>query len=197
MAEGIKDKVAIIGMGCTKFGELWDKSGPDLIIDAYIECMQDAGIELKDIDAAWYSTLYPMQGLSGIQLSQTLHLPYIPVTHVENLCASGTTTVTVKGKASTVADLAVGMVLTGKTELGVATALVATVPVVHVLGTITAINGNDITVQPITGAPVTFSVGAGTVIKLKGVLSNLAALLVGQKATVVTELGVATTLSAT
>ena len=25
MAEGIKDKVAIIGMGCTKFGELWDK----------------------------------------------------------------------------------------------------------------------------------------------------------------------------
>jgi acetyl-CoA C-acetyltransferase len=90
MAEGIKDKVAIIGMGCTRFGELWDKSGPDLIIDAYQECMQDAGMEMKDIDAAWFSTLYPMQGLSGIQLAQTLHLPYIPVTHVENLCASGT-----------------------------------------------------------------------------------------------------------
>ena len=90
MAEGIKDKVAIVGMGCTQFGELWNKSGPDLIIDAYQECMQDAGIEMKDIDAAWYSTLYPMQGLSGIQLAQTLHLPYLPVTHVENLCASGT-----------------------------------------------------------------------------------------------------------
>jgi acetyl-CoA C-acetyltransferase len=90
MAEGIKDKVAIIGMGCTKFGELWNMSGPDLMIDAYKECMEDAGIEKKDINAAWWSALYPMQGLSAIQLSQTLKLPYIPVTHVENLCASAT-----------------------------------------------------------------------------------------------------------
>jgi hypothetical protein len=110
---------------------------------------------------------------------------------------SATTTVTVKGKAATVADLQVGMTLTGKTELGVATALVATVPVVHVQGTITAINGSQITVQPITGAAVTFTVGAATVIKVKGLASTLAGLLVGQKAVVVTELGVATTFSAT
>lgn len=90
MAEGIKDKVAIIGMGCTKFGELWDKSGADLMVEAYVECMEDAGIEKKDIDAAWWAALYPMQGLSAIQMSQTLKLPFIPVTHVENLCASAT-----------------------------------------------------------------------------------------------------------
>ena len=53
MAEGIKDKVAIIGMGCTKFGELWDKSPEDLIIEAFKETVEDAGIEKKDIQAAW------------------------------------------------------------------------------------------------------------------------------------------------
>ena len=49
MAEGIKDKVAIIGVGCTKFGERWDKGAEDLIVDAYTEAVEDAGIEKKDI----------------------------------------------------------------------------------------------------------------------------------------------------
>ena len=53
MAEGIKDKVAIIGMGCTKFGELWDKSAEDLIVDVFKETIEDAGIEKKDIEAAF------------------------------------------------------------------------------------------------------------------------------------------------
>ena len=54
----IKDKVAIIGMGCTKFGELWDKSVEDLIIDATYEAIEDAGIEPKDIQAAWLGTVF-------------------------------------------------------------------------------------------------------------------------------------------
>ena len=90
MPEGIKDKVAIIGMGCTKFGELWDKSGDDLMVDAFKECLEDAGIEKKDIDVAYWGAFYPMQGLSGMPLSMLLHLPYIGVTHVENFCATGT-----------------------------------------------------------------------------------------------------------
>ncbi|MGB2798833.1 MAG: acetyl-CoA acetyltransferase [Dehalococcoidia bacterium] len=90
MPEGIKDKVAIIGMGCTKFGELWDKSGEDLMVDAFKECLEDAGIEKNDIDVAFWGACFPMQGLSGMPLSTLLHLPYIGVTHVENLCASGT-----------------------------------------------------------------------------------------------------------
>ena len=45
MPEGIKNKVAIIGMGCTKFGELWDKSAEDLMVDAFKEALEDAGIE--------------------------------------------------------------------------------------------------------------------------------------------------------
>ena len=55
--ESIKDKVAIVGMGCTKFGELWDKDSQDLIIEAAREALEDAGIEKKDIQAAWIGTL--------------------------------------------------------------------------------------------------------------------------------------------
>ncbi|MBE0415716.1 MAG: acetyl-CoA acetyltransferase [Dehalococcoidia bacterium] len=90
MPEGIKDKVAIIGMGCTRFGELWDKSGADLMVEAFKECMEDAGIEKKDIDVAFWGCCFPQGGLSGLPLSQLLKLPFIGVTHVENLCASGT-----------------------------------------------------------------------------------------------------------
>ncbi len=92
MAEGIKDKVAIIGMGCTKFGELWDKSAEDLIVDAFKEAIEDAGIEKKDIQAVWQGNQYTevSVGHTGLRLSMDLKLPFIPVTHVENACASGT-----------------------------------------------------------------------------------------------------------
>ena len=88
----IRDKVAIVGMGCAKFGERWDASGDDLIIEAVKEALEDANIELKDIEAAWLSLLYPQISLGGqgIPLSTTLKLPFIPVTRVENACASGT-----------------------------------------------------------------------------------------------------------
>ena len=37
MATGIKDKVAIIGMGCTQFGERWDCGPEELIVEAFTE----------------------------------------------------------------------------------------------------------------------------------------------------------------
>ena len=92
MPKGIKDKVAIIGMGCTKFGELWNKSGEDLFIDAFIEALEDAGLEAKDIQAAWTGTQYTQinVGDSALPLSVALKLPFIPVTRVENFCVTGT-----------------------------------------------------------------------------------------------------------
>ena len=92
MATGIKDKVAIVGMGCTKFGELWDKSAEDLMVEAFKEAIEDAGIEPKEIQAAWLATCYEEIniGKSAMPLSSTLKFPFIPVTRVENLCASGT-----------------------------------------------------------------------------------------------------------
>jgi len=92
MAEGIKDKVVILGMGCTRFGERWDASPEDLLLEAFLECIEDAGIDKNDIQAAWLSTHIDEinVGKGGNFLGLTLHLPYLPITRTENFCASGT-----------------------------------------------------------------------------------------------------------
>ncbi len=85
-SHGICDRVAIVGMGCTPFGEHWDKSLEDLLIDAHQEALGSAGLKVDDIDAYWLGT---MGRLSGLTLSDPLKLQYKPVTHVENFCATG------------------------------------------------------------------------------------------------------------
>jgi acetyl-CoA C-acetyltransferase len=92
MATGIKDKVAIIGMGCTRFGERWEVGAEELMVEAFEECINDAGIEKKDIEAAWFGSCFDEIniGKSALPLSMTLRLPMIPVTRVENFCATGT-----------------------------------------------------------------------------------------------------------
>ncbi len=92
MPSGIRDKVAIIGMGCTRFGERWDMSAEDLIVESFGEALADAGIEKKDIDASWFGVCFDEVnvGKSALALPMTLKLPYIGATRVENFCASGT-----------------------------------------------------------------------------------------------------------
>ena len=91
MAAGIRDKVAVIGMGCSKFGERWDCGPEELMVEAYLEAMTDAGIEPTQLDAAWFSTHMDEVGTGkgGTPLSIALRLPNIAVTRVENFCASG------------------------------------------------------------------------------------------------------------
>ena len=84
---GIKDKVAIVGMGCTAFGEHWDKSVDDMLIEAAHDAYASAGIEQDDVDAYWFGTLG--SGTSGLTLSRPLKIDYKPVTRVENMCATG------------------------------------------------------------------------------------------------------------
>ncbi|MBW1681731.1 MAG: acetyl-CoA acetyltransferase [Deltaproteobacteria bacterium] len=92
MATGIRDKVAIIGMGCTRFGERWEDGAEELMVEAFTECIDDAGIDPKEIEAAWLGTCIDEinVGKAAVPLSTTLRLPFIPVTRVENYCASGT-----------------------------------------------------------------------------------------------------------
>jgi acetyl-CoA C-acetyltransferase len=92
MADGIKDKVAILGMGCSKFGERWDTGSEGLMVEAFAEALADAGIEKKEVQAAWLgSAVDPINlGNSAIPLSTALRLRNIPVTRVENMCATGT-----------------------------------------------------------------------------------------------------------
>lgn len=91
MARGIKDKVAILGMGCSRFGERWESGAEELMVEAFEEAIADAGVDTSQIDAAWFSTHYEEinVGKGGLPLSTTLRLPNIAVTRVENFCASG------------------------------------------------------------------------------------------------------------
>jgi acetyl-CoA C-acetyltransferase len=113
MAEGVRDKVAIIGMGCTRFGERWEASPEDLVTEAFEEAVADAGINRSDIEAGWFGVFYDEQnvGKSAYPLSQYLRLPNIPVTRVENLCATGTEALrgAVYAVAAGACDIAVAM----------------------------------------------------------------------------------------
>ena len=86
-SHGIKDRVAIIGMGCTPFGEHWDRSVDDMLVDASQETLESAGVELDDIDAFWLGTMG--SGISGLTLSRPLQIDYKPVSRLENMCATG------------------------------------------------------------------------------------------------------------
>jgi acetyl-CoA C-acetyltransferase len=92
MATGICDRVAIVGMGCTRFGERWDKGPEDLMVDAFEEALADAGLERDSIEAAWMGNALDdiNVGNSSLPLAHALRLQSIPVTRVENMCATGT-----------------------------------------------------------------------------------------------------------
>lgn len=88
--ESIKDKVAIIGMGCSKFGERWDAGLDDLVIEAAYEAYEDAGVNPADIQACWFGTVTaPTGGIGGTHLVNPLKFKGIPITRVENWCATG------------------------------------------------------------------------------------------------------------
>ncbi|MDJ0867242.1 MAG: acetyl-CoA acetyltransferase [Myxococcota bacterium] len=86
-SRGICDRVAIVGMGCTNFGEHWDKSTADMLVEAAHGAYGQAQVEPDQVDAYWLGTMG--SGLSGLVLSEALKIPYKPVTHVENFCATG------------------------------------------------------------------------------------------------------------
>ncbi|MBM0169744.1 acetyl-CoA acetyltransferase [Altererythrobacter sp. C41] len=113
MARGIKDRVAIVGMGCSRFGERWNDDAETLMVEAFDECIADAGIDVSRIDAAWLGVGFEAQniGPSGIPLATALRLPDIGVTKVENYCATGTDSFrgAVYAVASGAADIALAM----------------------------------------------------------------------------------------
>lgn len=113
MAEGIRDKVAIVGMGCSQFGERWDCSAEDLMVESFGEALADANIERDRIEAAWFGLSSDDQGpgKSALSLSSTLRLPNIAATRVENMCATGTEALrgAVYGVASGAYDIALAL----------------------------------------------------------------------------------------
>lgn len=90
MATGIKDRVAILGMGCSKFGERWDMDAPSLMVEAFEEAIADAGIDPSQLEAGWFGHAGNAVGPGAIPLAIALRLHNVPVTRVENACATGT-----------------------------------------------------------------------------------------------------------
>ena len=86
-SHGIKDQVAIVGMGCTTFGERFDTGLDDLLVDASNQAFTSAGTDKDAVDAYWFGTA--QSGMSGITLARPLQLDNKPVTRVENFCATG------------------------------------------------------------------------------------------------------------
>lgn len=83
--------VAIIGVGMTKFGELWEKSFRDLFVEAALAAIDDAGVD--HIDSMYVGTmtsgLFVGQEHVGSLMADYLGVTPIPATRVESACASG------------------------------------------------------------------------------------------------------------
>jgi acetyl-CoA C-acetyltransferase len=90
MAESIRDKVAIIGVGACKFGENWDRSREDMIVDAAYEAYADAGIEdpQRQIDAIFAGSVYPRDG--SAEVAEALKIFGKPITMISDYCQTGT-----------------------------------------------------------------------------------------------------------
>jgi len=88
--DALRDKAAVVGVGCCRFGENWDQSPSDMIVDAAYEAYADAGLEdpQRQIDAVFTGSLYSQKGPH--ECSDALKLFGKPVTTVSNYCATGT-----------------------------------------------------------------------------------------------------------
>ncbi|MFH1821505.1 MAG: thiolase domain-containing protein [Methanobacteriota archaeon] len=85
--------VAVIGVGITKFGELWDLSFRQMIIDAGARALEDANIDGKQIDAMYVGNMSSGQLVSQEHTASLIadHAGLVPIpsTRVEGACASG------------------------------------------------------------------------------------------------------------
>jgi len=86
-ANDFKDRVAVVGMGCTRFGDRWESSADDLLAEAVQEALDSAGMTIDQIDAFWLGTF--SSGNSGMTMTASVDVGLKPVTRVENYCATG------------------------------------------------------------------------------------------------------------
>ena len=90
--QSLKDKVAIVGVGCTKFGERFDTGFSDLLIESVKEACEDAGVAPRDLEAAWLGSFRPWfagERNTGSPLAEAMGWVNKPITLVSNICATG------------------------------------------------------------------------------------------------------------
>jgi acetyl-CoA C-acetyltransferase len=84
-------EVAVIGIGMTKWGELWEKSLRDIYVETALKAIDDSGVD--HIDSIYIGSMSPgifvgQEHIASL-LADYLGYPYIPSTRVETACASG------------------------------------------------------------------------------------------------------------
>ncbi len=86
-------EVAVIGVGISKFGELWDRSLRNLIVDVGTKAINDAGVDRKDIDALFIGNMsagqFVKQEHIASLIADQLGLLPKPSMRLESACASG------------------------------------------------------------------------------------------------------------
>ncbi len=84
-------EVCVIGLGMTKFGELWNKSLRDIFVEAGLKAIDDAGVD--HIDAMYVGSMTPGlfvgQEHIGALMADYLGVAPIPAVRIESACASG------------------------------------------------------------------------------------------------------------
>ncbi|MGK8488491.1 thiolase C-terminal domain-containing protein [Nocardia asiatica] len=84
-------KVAIVGAGMTPFAEHFALGIQDLLLMAFADCAAsvDKGLRTADLQAAWFGAMGTTGGFPAGVLADALDLPDLPVTHIDNSCATG------------------------------------------------------------------------------------------------------------
>ena len=85
-------RVGILGVGLVPFDKYEDTPVEDIARPAVIAALRDAGLDRRDIDAAFVSHLYQGEVL-GQRILRGLRFPEITITNVENACAGGSSAV--------------------------------------------------------------------------------------------------------
>jgi acetyl-CoA C-acetyltransferase len=89
----IAGNVAVIGSGATRFGVHHERGYHDLLREAALAAIADAGVTKDEIGAAWLSTAVPdlvsLEGDSGTPVTEAIDFAPKPVTRVSAYCASG------------------------------------------------------------------------------------------------------------
>ena len=86
------EKIGIIGVGATKFGELWKQGLRDLLAESQLKALEDSGLNERDINMIvtgnMCSSDFSGQNHLGIMAAEILNIK-VPSIKVEAACASG------------------------------------------------------------------------------------------------------------